>query len=164
MKNTLIATALICSLAASSAFAKHHSGTVDKIRQTHQGTFTRHTEQTATETGFNRATTTTRPDGQTATRNLVVDNNRDTGTRTKTMSGTNFNGGSFSGQTVTQKTDTGFTRDSTRTNANGKTASRHVEAIVDRDAGTLSKNIIVTKPNGETSTTSVVKTRTDKQP
>ena len=163
MKNALFTTALICSLATSSAFAKHHSGSVDKARQTAQGTFTRHVEQTATENGFNRTTTSTRADGKTATRQESVEYNKETETRTKTLSGTNFNGGSYSGQTVTQKTDTGFTRDSTKTNAQGKTASLHVDATVDKAAGTVSKNITTTKPNGETSTVTVVKTRTDNQ-
>ncbi len=164
MNKILIATALVCSLGASSAFAKHHSGTVDKTRQTPNGTYTRHTEQTATANGFNRTSTATRPDGKTATRNLSVENNKDTGTRTKTISGTNFNGGSYSGQKVTQKTDSGYTRDASFTNAQGKTASRHVEATLDKDAGTVTKNITATHPNGETTTTTVVKTRTDKQP
>jgi len=163
MKNALIATALICSLAASSAFAKHHSGTLDKTRQMPQGTFTRHSEQIATANGFQRTTTATRADGKTAIRNVTVENSKETGMRSKIINGTNFNGGSFSGQIVTQKTETGFTRDTTKTNAQGKTASRHVKATVDKAAGSISKIISITQPNGETSTGTVVKIRTDKQ-
>jgi hypothetical protein len=77
------------------------------------------------------------------------------------MSGTNFNGESYSGQSTTRKTDTVFTRDATFTNTQGKTVSRHVDAVVNKDEGTVTKNISVIKPNGEATSKTVVKTIKD---
>lgn len=158
MKKSLISTLILCTLVASSAYAERKSGSVDKHRMTPKGSFTRHTEQVASDTGFTRNTVATRANGDTATRTMTLARDKEAGTRIREMSGTNFNGESYSGLSTTQKTDTGFTRDATFTNAQGKTASRHVDAVVNKDAGTVTKNISVTKPNGETTSKTVVKT------
>lgn len=158
MKKSLISTLIICTLVASSAYAERKSGSLDKHRITSKGISTRHTEQVATENGFTRNTVMTRANGDTATRNTTLTRDKDAGTRTREISGTHFNGTNYSGQSVTQKTETGFTHDANYTNSQGKTASRHVDAEVDKDEGTITKNISVTKPNGETTSKTVVKT------
>lgn len=158
MKKTLFCTFILCTLVASSAYAERKSGSLDKHRITPKGSFTRHTEQVATDTGFTRNTVITKPTGETASRTLTQVNDKDTGVRIREVSGTHFNGDSYSGQRVSQKTEDGFTRDSTLTNNQGKTASRHVDAVVDKEAGTVTKNISVTRPNGETTNKTLVKT------
>ena len=158
MKKLVIPALAICMLATSSAYAERKSGSFDKHRMTSKGSFTRHTEQVATDNGFTRNTVTTRPNGDTATRNMTLTRDKEAGTRTREVSGSHFNGVSYSGQSVTQQTEDGFTRDSTYTNAQGKTASRHVDAMVNKEEGVVTRNISVTKPNGETTEKTVVKT------
>ena len=157
MKKLLIPALVLCVLAAPS-YAERKSGIVDKHRMTPKGSFTRHTEQVATDNGFTRNTVTTRPNGDTATRNVTLTRDKEAGIRTREVSGTHFNGVSYSGQSVTQKTEDGYTRDSTYTNTQGKTVSRHVDAVVNKEEGIVTRNISVTKPNGETTEKTLVKT------
>lgn len=158
MKNSFIYTLILCTLAASSAYAERKSGSFDKHRMTPKGSFTRHTEQVATDNGFTRNMVTTKANGDTATRHMTVTRDKEAGTRTREISGTHFNGTSYSGESVTQRTETGYTRDSTYVNSQGKTVTRHMDADIDKEAGTVTKNISVTKPNGETTNKTVVKT------
>ena len=158
MKKLLIPTLVLCILAAPSTYAERKSGSIDKHRMTPKGSFSRHTQQVVTENGFTRNTVTTKPNGDTATRNMTLTRDKEAGVRTREVSGTHFNGVSYSGQSVTQKTEDGYTRDSTYTNTQGKTVSRHVDAVVDKEEGTVTRNISVTKPNGETTEKTLVKT------
>lgn len=162
MKNLMITGIAILSLLATSAFAD-----VDKPRkkfkQHHKPPVTRDVHQVRTENGFERDMTKTNAKGQTATRHTSVVNDKETKTRTKTVTGTNYNGGQYSGQSVTQKIEDGYTRDSSFTNSQGKTVTRSVDATVDKDAGTVTKNISVTNPKGETKDRVIVKPLPDKK-
>jgi hypothetical protein len=120
-----------------------------------RGNFTSTTTQETTENGFKRSTEIVKDTGEKATRNLVVENDKEAKTHTRTVSGTNFEGQSFGGQTKVQKTDSGYLSESTRTNGEGETASRVVNATVDKEEGKLTHNITITKPNGEVSTRTV---------
>lgn len=156
-----LTTSCIVPVAHAERAAKHprHSYSADVTRTYGNGkTVNRHTEQTATATGFNRSSTMTGSDGRTASRNVSANRDAETGTYTKSVNGTRMNGDTYSGERVTQKTDDGYTRSSTRTNASGETASKQVSAVVDRENGTLTKNISATGFNGETHSTTVVKT------
>ncbi|HUL82338.1 MAG TPA: hypothetical protein VL131_09350, partial [Gammaproteobacteria bacterium] len=50
------------------------------------------------------------------------------------------------------KTSDGYTRDSTFTGPNGKTATRDATVARDKDAGTVSRDVVETGPNGKTRT------------
>lgn len=164
-KPLMLAVVLAASCAVSVAHAdlgaKHqrHSYTADVTRTAGNGkTVSRHTAQTATATGFNRSTAMTAPDGRTASRTVSGNRDAEAGTYTKSINGTRLNGDTYSGERVTQKTDDGFTRSSTRTNASGETASKQMSVEVDKENGTLTKNISATGFNGETHSVTVVKT------
>jgi hypothetical protein len=61
------------------------------------------------------------------------------------------NGKTVSRETVQTVNDTGFTRKTIFTTPEGKTGSREVVGVMDKEAGTMTKTITATKPNGETS-------------
>ena len=65
------------------------------------------------------------------------------------------NGKTVSRETVQTVNDTGFTRKTTLTTPEGKTGSREVVGVIDKEAGTMTKTITATKPNGETSQHSI---------
>lgn len=153
-----IALALTTGLAHAERAAHRHSYTADKTRTTAKGTFTKHTEQNVTDNGFTRDSVRTNPQGQTATHHVGVVNDAETKTHTRDVSGTTYNGKSYSGESVTQKTDNGYTRSGEFTGPNGKTSTRDVTATVDKESNTITKDISKTGPNGQTTTSTVVKT------
>lgn len=162
MNKSLVSMAIALALVAGSAHAERaahrHNFTADKTRTTAKGTFTKHAEQRVTNNGFTRDSVRTNPQGETATHHVGVVNDRENKTRTRDVSGTTYNGKSYSGESVTQKTDSGYTRSGEFTGPNGKTSTRDVTATIDKDAHSITKDITKTGPNGQTSTTTVVKT------
>jgi hypothetical protein len=162
MKNLIIISIATLGLIAGSTLADS-DGARKRAKHHHKPPVTRHIDQVRTENGFERDMTKTNAQGQTATRHTSVVNDKENKTRTRTVTGTNYNGGQYSGQRVTQKTENGYTRDATFTNSQGKTTTRSVDAVVDKDARTVTKNISVTSPEGETKTKVVVKPLPDKK-
>lgn len=110
----------------------------------------RKTDQQATDKGFTRESVLTNAKGETATRHVEVVNDQEAGTHTRTMTGTTFDGKTISGQSVTSKTDTGFTREGTFTGPNGQTSSRDME--VSAENNTVTKTVTTTNPKGKTET------------
>jgi len=156
MHKSVISLAVAMLVTAGFAHAERnpHRGSyvADTTRTTAQGTFTRHTEQVATDNGFTRATSVTDPAGKTATHNVSVVNDKDGKTHSRDVSGTTYAGKSYSASSVTQKTDDGYTRTGSATGADGKTASRDVTFVADKTAGTATKTIETTGPNGKSNT------------
>lgn len=162
-----IVAAISAALASPMAMAEkvrldrhaRHSITADVTRTTGNGkTMSRHTEQAVTETGFRRESTMTSPEGKTASRIVEGSRDPDTHTYTKTVQGTRMNGDTYSAERVTQKTEDGYNRSVSRTNAAGETASKQVNTVVDRENHTITKNITGNGFNGEVHTATVVKT------
>ena len=87
----------------------------------------------------------TRTDGTTATRNATVTNDREAGTTTRSADYTTFDGHEGSMSDVIQRTDDGFSRETTRTLPNGETHTRSVDASCDEDAGNCVKQVEVDK-------------------
>jgi hypothetical protein len=162
MKTLIITSIVALGLIASSAFADADRSQ-KLVKKHHKAPVTRQVDQVRTENGFERDMTKTNAKGQTATRHTSVVNDKETKTRTRTVTGTNYNGGQYSGQRVTQKTDDGYTRDATRTNSKGETTTRSVDAKIDKEAGTVTKNISVTTPEGETKDKVVVRPLPEKK-
>lgn len=167
----MIAVALAASCAVSVAHAERNRDrdhgrdhqrrdfTTDVTRTTGSGkTFTRHTEQTATDTGFRRESTMTNPEGKTSNRSVEGNYDAETKTYTKDINGTRMNGDSYSAQRTTQKTDDGYNRTRTRTNAEGETATRQVNAEIDKENKTMTKTISNTNFDGETRTKTITRT------
>ncbi len=107
--------------------------------------------------GFSRTTTATNRAGKTAERKVKVDVDAESKTRTRTVEGTTFEGKSYSGQSSTQLTADGYVHSGSQVGPNGGTRTREVTADVDREDGTITKDISVTGPNGETRTATVVR-------
>ena len=116
----------------------------------------RQTEKIKTGSGFVRKTTKTDQAGLTAQRTATVVRDKELGTRTRTVTGTNFEGGNYSGESVAHKTDAGYSAQGHLTKADGTTTARDVNAVVDKAAGTVTKTISVTPEGGETTTTTKV--------
>jgi hypothetical protein len=103
------------------------------------------TVRTKTDDGFTRSTTVTNAQGETATRDLTVSRDKETDTVTRDASYTTFDGRSGSMSDVIQRTDGGFSRETTRTTPNGETHTRSVEVSCDKDAGKCVKQVEVGK-------------------
>jgi hypothetical protein len=90
---------------------------------------------TKTDDGFNRSTTITNPQGETATRDLTVSRDKEAGTISRESNYTTFDGREGSKSDVIQRTEVGFSRDTTRTLANGETHTRSVDVACEKDVG-----------------------------
>lgn len=171
MKTTLMMLGCVALLGSGFAQAREHgfgrdhhgprqSYTQDTTRTLNDGrVFTRHTEQTVSENGFQRNSTMTNPEGKTATRTVTGTRDPETKTFSKKVEGTTFDGKTYSRDVTTQKTSDGYTREMDATGPNGKTKHREVVATVDKNAGTLTRDIEVTKPNGQVVEKTVTTTR-----
>lgn len=63
--------------------------------------------------------------------------------------------------TQTQRTDGGFQRTTTITNGAGQTATRNVEVVRDRAAGTMTRSVDYTTFDGRSASIDTTRTRTD---
>jgi hypothetical protein len=150
-----VAIATLC-IAGNSAIAR------DGVRATRAAQpHTRTTERQRTETGHTRNDTWTNADGKTATRDAVVTNDKEAGTRTRNVDYTGPNGKTASVDSTRTKTEDGFTRSTTATNAQGETATRDLTVSRDKEAGTVTRSADYTTFNGGTGTKSDVSQRTE---
>lgn len=69
--------------------------------------------------------------------------------------------GDFTRHTERQRTENGRTRSDTWTNGKGKQVSRDATVVNDREAGTRTRDVLWTGPNGQTATRQDVTTKTD---
>lgn len=170
-------------LSAPIAFA----GSADVERSGKAGSFKRHTERTATQNGVRRSSQITGEQGKTASRAVAVDRKLDNSGRDKAVSvtgadgqthervksvsrqptesgmkrdvnGTNFKGEDYSKKSTIQHTENGAKKDVDFVGINGQTSNRKVDYAVDKEAGTYSKDITVTRPEGQSQSRSVIKT------
>jgi hypothetical protein len=95
-----------------------------------------------TEDGHTTSRTLTNAEGETATRNTSVSNDREAGVRTRESGFTTFDGRSGSSSTTTTRTDTGFARETSATLPNGQTIERSVTKDCDRDAGKCTTTVV----------------------
>lgn len=122
---------------------------------------TRTTERQRTDNGHTRTDTWTGANGRTATRDAVVSNDREAGTRTRNVDYTGPNGKTASADSVRTRTEDGFTRNSTATNANGETATRDLTVSRDKEAGTVTRQSNYSTFDGREGSKSEVIQRTD---
>jgi hypothetical protein len=151
-------TLLAASGAATARDGQRQRGAhAPRVTQPH----TRTTERQRTENGHTRTDTVTRADGATATRNAVVTNDKEAGTRTRNVDYTGFDGKQRSVDSVSTKTADGFTRSSTATNAQGATATRDLTVSRDEQSGTTTRAANYTTFDGRKGSMSDVIQRTD---
>jgi hypothetical protein len=115
--------------------------------QAPRGDWSRHTETRRTDTGHSSHTTWQGENGKTATRDAVVVNDREAGTRTRDVTHTSPEGKTRTVSDVTQRTDAGYTRDTTVTGPDGKTGTRSVVVNCDKAAGNCTRDVQVDRPN-----------------
>lgn len=108
-----------------------------------RGDRSRHTERQRTDNGHTSHTEWTDRDGRTATRDATVTRDPEAGTRTRDVTYTGRNGGVTTVDDVTQRTDNGYTRNTTVTGPNGATGTRHVTVACDKAAGGCTKDVQV---------------------
>jgi len=153
-----VAMTLAAAGAASARDAQRQRGAnAPRVTQPH----TRTTERQRTETGHTRTDTVTRADGTSATRNAVVTNDREAGTRTRNVDYTGFDGRQRSVDSTATKTVDGLTRHTTATNAQGETATRDLAVSRDRETGTATRSANYTTFDGRSGSRSDVIQRTD---
>jgi hypothetical protein len=104
---------------------------------------TRTTERQRTENGHTRSTTVTNEDGETATRDLTVTRDKEAGTITREANYSTFDGRAGSKSDVIQRTEDGFSRDTTRTPPNGETHTRGVDVSCEKNGGKCIKQVEV---------------------
>ena len=127
---------------ATARDAQHRRGAqVQRSSQSH----TRTTERQRTDNGHTRTDTWTGADGRSARRDATVTNDREAGTRTRNVDYTTADGREGSKSDVVQRTDDGYTRDTTRTLPNGTTQTRNVDVSCDKDAAKCVKQVEVGK-------------------
>jgi len=156
-----IAAAVTLLAASGAAIARdgqrQRGAHAPRVTQPH----TRTTERQRTDNGHKRTDTVTRADGATATRNATVSNDKEAGTRTRNVDYTGFDGRQRSVDSVSTKTDDGFTRSTTATNAQGETATRDLTVSRDKETGTTTREANYTTFDGRTGSMSDVIQRTD---
>jgi hypothetical protein len=106
------------------------TGSVDSLR-------------TKTDDGFTRSTTVTNPQGETATHDLTVSRDQEAGTITRESNYTTFDGREGAKSDVIQRTEDGFSRDTTRTLPNGESHTRSVDVSCEKDVGKCVRQVEV---------------------
>jgi hypothetical protein len=154
---TAAVTLLLSSGVANARDAQRPRGaSAPRTTQPH----TRTTERQRTENGHTRRDTWTGP-GRTATRDAVVTNDLEAGTRTRNVDYTGPNGNTASVDTVRTKTDDGFTRSTTITNGQDETATRDLTVKRDKESDTVTREANYTTFDGRTGSMSDVIQRTE---
>jgi hypothetical protein len=96
-----------------------------------------------TADGYTRDSTFTGPNGKTATRDATVVRDKEAGTTSRDVVTTGPNGRTRTVNDDIQRTADGYTRETVRTNANGGTTTRDVNAIYDSATKTFTKDVNV---------------------
>ncbi len=141
-KQTLVgmAAALLVIASVPATLHARDRAAAKQARPAAAGSYTRHTERHRTDNGYTRRDTVTTADGRSATRDVVVVNDRATGIRIREGVVTGPGGRTATNSTVTQRTENGYTRGSTKTGPEGKSVTRDVQASCD-GAGNCSKTV-----------------------
>ncbi|MEO8064217.1 MAG: hypothetical protein ABI821_15895 [Pseudomonadota bacterium] len=137
--------------ATREAVVTHDQGAGTRTRNVDYKGFdgkTRSVDSVATRTGdgHTRSTTVTNPKGETATRDMTVSRDKERGTVSRTASSTTFNGREGSMTGVIQRTDDGFSRDTTRGLPNGETHTRAVDVSCDGEGKCVRQVEVDQKP------------------
>lgn len=137
------------------------TGAMQRRQPPRSGTLTRTTETRRTDTGYVRNTTVTNGQGDTASRERTVVNDREAGTHSVDVTRTGFDGKTRSTSLDVQRTEDGHTASRTLTNAEGQTATRNTTVSNDREAGVRTRESEFTTFDGRSGSSSTTTTRTD---
>ena len=156
MNKSILSIALVLTVAATSAQAERRN-ILDRtvINATANGSITRQIERRPTDSGATREVTRTNAQGETATRSSAIVRDNEVGVATRTVSGVAFDGTSYAGERVISRTENGLERVSNYSDSTGNSHSGSGSLTVDKEAGTISKEMSATRTNSEGETTSV---------
>ena len=110
--------------------------------------YTRQTQVQRTDNGHTRSDTWTGARGKTANRNATVVNDKVSGTHTRDVRWQGPQGQQATRHDVTQRTNDGYTRSSTATNAKGDTTTRDVGASYDPERKLWTRDVNVDHEDG----------------
>lgn len=122
------------------------------VQSAEAGEFSRQTTKQRTDDRRAREDTWSNGSGRQITREASVANDRENKTRTSGVMWTGPDGQQASRQDVTQRTESGYTRDSVATGPNGNQAARNESVVNDPEAGSRTRQVVATGPNGGTRT------------
>lgn len=117
----------------------------ETIRTGPKGTTSVSVNQEATANGWARDKVITKPNGQIAERHTEVNRDPVTGTVSRSVDGTQFNGKTYSKDTTRTPTQNGYIKETTQVTPNGKT--REKLKVVERSPG--ERSVDVTRVNGQ---------------
>jgi hypothetical protein len=107
------------------------------------GNYAHQTQVQRTASGHTRNDTWTNSQGKTASRNATVVNDPASGTRSRDVTATGFNGGTRTINDDTQRTSDGYSRQTTVTQADGDTTTRDVTATYDSENHVWTRDVSV---------------------
>jgi len=146
---------MLLMLAVASVLAQFGVGAAEAgnkgQRQASQrpgGSYSHQTQVQGTASGHTRSDTWTNADGRTASRNATVVNDKEAGTRTRDVQRQGPEGKTATRHEETQRTESGYTRNSTATNAQGQTTIRNVTANKDPSTQTWTRDVSVNRGDG----------------
>ena len=116
---------------------------------------TTHDEVHKTDEGYTRQTTHTGPNGGVTTRDTTGSYDPETKSWSKDVTTTRPDGSTSATQVEGQRTEDGYTRQSTHTGPNGGVTTRDTTGSYDPETKSWSKDVTTTHPDGSTSTKQV---------
>jgi hypothetical protein len=142
----LSATLFFGAALANDAHAGDRGKQKARAGQAQGAQWSRVTTAQRTPNGRTSQSTVTRGDGKVATRDAVVVNDRAAGTRSVDATTTGFNGRTTTYSSDAQRTETGYTRDVSRTLPDGQVNQHGVDVSCDKALQSCTK--VVTGQNG----------------
>ena len=134
---TLLLFGAVGSAANAGSGGKHKAA----AGQGAGGNWSRSTQVQRTPNGHTRQDHWQNANGQSASRDVVVTNDQASGTRNRNAVRTGPEGRSATVDTITQRTDDGYTRDVTRTLPDGQVKERGVDVSCDQAAQSCIKTV-----------------------
>ena len=149
----------LCTLAAALIAAGSFSHDADARRRGNAQP--RPAERSEARSGsVHREVTRTGPGGETRTRQRDTTWTRGGGQATRDTTWTGSNGRTATRHDEVQRTENGRTSHSIHTGPNGRTATRDASVVRDPEAGTRTKDVTWTRPDGSTTTRTTTLSRT----
>lgn len=157
MNKSILSVALVLSVLASGANAERLN-----LNLNTQGSLARQSDQRLTDTRpvrelreVRREVTRTNASGEASQRSELVTRDAETGVIMRNVSGITANGRSYSGESVVTATENGFVRETSGHDSAGNSRESATEVLIDKEAGTLSKQMTATRTDSEGETRSV---------
>ena len=166
--NKLLTSSLIVVLITSAGAAHaERRGLIERaaVNANIHSTVNRQIERRPAEQSVTREIIRTNAQGDTATRSSLINRDSETGVATRTVSGVAFDGRSYTGEQVVSRTENGLARLTNVNDSEGNSRSGSANLLLDKENGTLTKQIDATRTNSKGETTNVsgesVLTRTE---